>query len=82
MSERHEKMQAIPEGGYAYVIDRWYVRPPGSPWAASIENHDVTLHDDQTITVSPSILYVWTDSDTGEQKTYHGYLEHGQWRSV
>ena len=39
-----------------------------------LENHDVTEHEDGTITVSPSILI------TGEGGSWHGYLELGVWR--
>jgi hypothetical protein len=41
----------------------------------NLERHDVTVHDDKTITVSPSILV----TGGGE---WHGYLERGVWRSV
>lgn len=42
----------------------------------SLARHQVTEHDDGSITVSPSILV--TDS----QKTWHGFLERGIWREV
>lgn len=42
-----------------------------------LSQHEVTAHEDGTITVSPSILV--TD-DSGE--LWHGYLERGVWRSV
>lgn len=38
-----------------------------------LSTHDIVEHEDNTITVSPSILV------TGE-KQWHGYLEHGVWR--
>jgi len=38
--------------------------------------HTVVEHDDDTITVSPSILV--TQSNVG---TWHGYLERGVWRA-
>lgn len=41
-------------------------------------NHNVTQHDDGTITVSPSILV--NRGMTGA--TWHGYLERGVWRSA
>lgn len=38
--------------------------------------HSFAEHDDGTITVSPSILAVRPDGNG-----WHGYLEHGVWRS-
>lgn len=52
----------------------WYVRPPGCHMGSLI-NHEVTDHEDGTITVSPSILL-----DDGEHK-WHGFLEKGVWRA-
>lgn len=49
----------------------WMCRPPKGP-GGHLANHDVTEHEDGTITVSPSIL-------TAE---WHGYLEKGIWREV
>jgi len=39
----------------------------------TITTHRTTVHDDQTITVSPSLQF-----ETG--KRWHGYLEKGIWR--
>lgn len=38
-----------------------------------LANHNVTEHEDGTITVSPSIL-------VGGEGGWHGYLERGVWR--
>jgi hypothetical protein len=46
----------------------------------SLRNHQVTEHEDGTITVSESILIMGWD-DAGEVK-WHGYLERGVWRRV
>jgi len=48
---------------------------------ASFAKHDVTEHDDGTITVSPSILVSapWGPSQTVFE-FFHGYLERGIWR--
>jgi hypothetical protein len=78
--DRYKKMQAIPDGGWAYIGSEWYVRPPGCPVAASVANHDVTLHDDGTITVSPSILY--SIEGCNPPYNYHGWLVHGEWRAA
>jgi hypothetical protein len=42
-----------------------------------LDGHDVVEHDDGTITVSPSILI-----SNENEELWHGYLEHGIWRSV
>lgn len=62
----------------------------GEMWAGKTPNghiailgrHDVTEHDDGTITVSPSIL-VQTSRDRGVTmiELWHGFLERGVWRS-
>jgi hypothetical protein len=43
----------------------------------SLERHQITEHDDGTITASPSILH--TEPNVGQ---WHGYLERGVWREV
>lgn len=61
----------LAEGDYGRHPDLgWMARPPGCSMG-SLEDHQVTEHEDGTITVSPSIA--------GEG--YHGYLERGVWRS-
>jgi len=54
----------------------WYCKVPGC-LMGNLTGHEVTEHDDGTITVSPSILI-----NGGEKNQWHGYLEHGVWRSV
>lgn len=44
----------------------------------SLANHDITEHEDGTITVSPSILI----RDSKGNELWHGFLERGVWRSV
>lgn len=74
---RYNAIVAIPDSGWAKVGDTWYCKPPGSPVsAASLAGHQVTEHDDGTITVSPSILYRVPHYNY----EYHGYLEAGVWR--
>lgn len=48
----------LPSGQFGQVDSKW----------------TITVEDDETITVSPSIF----DSPDG----WHGYLEHGVWRQV
>lgn len=50
----------------------WVCRPPRGRIGA-LEQHQVTEHEDGTITVSPSIV---CDDD------WHGWLERGVWREV
>jgi len=53
---------------------------------ALLTRHTVTENEDGTITVSPSILCSAEGSiGTEEWKAkhyYHGFLEHGEWRSA
>lgn len=60
----------------------WECRPPDWPPSVggSLAKHEVTEHEDGTITVSPSILSrsTWR----GEPIEWHGYLERGVWREV
>lgn len=59
----------------------WYGRPPGQH-TGSFGGHEVIEHDDETITVSPSIL-LWDQDENGNKVTlWHGFLERGVWRSV
>lgn len=66
----------LPEGGYGK--DKrgvWHARPPGQHMGC-LKNHDVTEHEDGTITVSPSI-------EIGDnQSVWHGFLEKGIWREA
>lgn len=54
----------------------WYCCTPNGHYG-NLAGHEVTEHEDKTISVSPSILV--TD-DSGE--LWHGYLERGIWREV
>lgn len=44
----------------------------------SLEDHNVTEHEDGTITVIPSILI--TTKHKGKKVTVHGYLTKGVWK--
>lgn len=57
----------------------WKGRPPGQH-LGDFSLHDVTEHEDATITVSPSILVTGYQNDCKVE--WHGYLEHGVWRQV
>lgn len=52
----------------------WYARTPNGHHG-NLADHEVTEHDDGTITVHPSILV----SD-GSGELWHGYLTKGTWR--
>lgn len=69
-----EETRVFAEGDYGRIGGVWYARPPGSHMGC-LDNHEVTEHEDGTITVSPSILI-----DDG-RKPWHGYLERGVWRT-
>jgi hypothetical protein len=63
-----------------------YARHPNGDWfgitpdgqLAGLAKHDITEHEDGTITVSPSILVRGDERDV----PWHGYLERGVWREV
>lgn len=67
-------------GDYGRLRGRWMARPP-TGGVGDLSNHEVTEHEDGTITVAPSILITSTDGD-GEKEVWHGYLERGAWRSL
>ena len=61
-------------GEYAKTPDGvWYAETPNGH-GANLGNHEVTEHEDGTITVSPSILV------TAHDGSWHGFLERGVWR--
>lgn len=59
---------------------RWYCNTPNGH-LGNLGLHEVTEHEDGTITVSPSIL-VSTSRDGQKVEVWHGFLEHGVWREV
>lgn len=62
----------------------WMCRVPVSEHGLSgdLSAHEVTEHEDGTITVSPSILITMPDPDNpgANIEQWHGYLERGVWR--
>lgn len=64
---------AFAEGDFAYNPhdEQWYVRPPGAHLGC-LDGHEVTVHQDGSITVSPSI----------DGPGFHGFLERGVWRAL
>lgn len=76
ITEDHLMFEA---GEYGKYGDHWMGRPPNTIWSfvANLDAHEVTEHEDGTITVSPSILIKHYDGST-----WHGYLERGIWREI
>lgn len=65
------------------IIDTgdWYAYCPWPPEArlvANLSGHTVTVHEDDTITVSPSIAC----GDGAGGHRFHGFLERGIWRNA
>jgi hypothetical protein len=90
----HTTDDGIEPGDY-WKDDRghWYVAAPvprdenGFLLTCDVSTWNVTEHEDRTITVSPSIFwgaggYPNSPRDWAEKHTWHGFLEHGEWRSV
>ncbi len=59
----------------------WYACTPNGH-LGNLKGHEVTEHEDGTITVTPSILVVKPGTLNNAQKNlWHGFLEKGVWRS-
>lgn len=77
-------------GDYGRWEGEWYCRCPyptpdddyGPRMQGRLGQHDVTEHEDGTITVSPSILVQTTWGPDRTPHEWHGYLERGTWREV
>lgn len=78
-------------GDYGKDADgTWACRPPTKhfpglekqqhPLSGNLSGHQVTEHEDGTITVSPSILIQYTWGNPPISVEWHGYLERGVWR--
>lgn len=61
-------------GKWSLDSDTWYARTPCGTQVANLGAHQITEHDDGTITASPSILI------RGGEPNWHGFLERGVWR--
>ncbi len=90
-------LQTLNPGDYVHLIytgedgkphDYWLARTPNGEGAA-LGAHQITEHEDGTITVSPSIevyILVGPTPKSGERDTrpkkvlWHGFLERGIWR--
>ena len=80
VGQRVETFEALSTTPGAYMKDEpgeWWAHVPNSACAVGqLADHEVTEHEDGTITVAPSILMPARDGSPG----YHGYLERGVWR--
>lgn len=63
-------------GDYGQINGIWHACTPNGH-LANLSGHSVAEHEDGTITVSPSIRV-----SNQEGELWHGFLEHGTWRSV
>jgi hypothetical protein len=72
---------APPPGAYWREGEWWMCCTPNGR-IGSLANHQVTEHEDGTITVSPSILVYPRPrhGDPDERSGWHGFLERGVWR--
>lgn len=59
--------------------NRWVIVTPNGA-VGSLGKHNVTEHEDGTITVSPSILVYPHETNEGPHPGWHGFLERGVWR--
>jgi hypothetical protein len=64
----------------AWRAPYWIVKSPNGH-SGNLANHTITVHEDGTITASPSILISWQRDGVNEE-LWHGYLERGVWRTV
>lgn len=80
--KRHDfgKIVNLEMGEYGKDVDgNWWARVPAPGYSTGmLSDHQVTEHEDGTITVSPSILM----EGHGNKPAWHGYLERGVWHEV
>lgn len=78
----------VPDVDPDYVsLQGGYWRTQGGTWmcgvpapgfgVGNLTKHNITEHEDGTITVSPSILV-----ETGDGRRWHGFLVAGVWRAL
>ena len=82
VSSPHE----LKPGEYGLFKDGWHARTPNGH-VAWLRGHDVTEHEDGSITVSPSIGVTSSKMNpaTGKMtpyQVYHGYITDGVWRDA
>jgi hypothetical protein len=62
---------------YWKVKENWFIFIPGCG-TGSLKNHEVEEHEDNTISVTPSIML--KGHYNGTPTECHGYLTHGVWK--
>lgn len=87
-----KRVELVPqEGGFQRLQAGEYGRWADGTWYATTPNdegcnlgaHQVTEHEDGTITVSPSIEVYTPETPTRPRKSlWHGFLERGVWRDA
>lgn len=70
----------LPLGSYWRLDGQWYAITPNGH-LANISKHKITVDIDGTISVSPSIRVSSTHPVRGVVELWHGFLEHGVWRT-
>jgi hypothetical protein len=70
------------EGDYGCFDGKWWGFAPGGG-LASLDEHEVEEHEDDTITVNPSVVYdrPFLPGDR-EHRAWHGYIVRGEWRDT
>lgn len=66
--------------GKSPIDGTWICKTP-TGLGGILGRHEITEHEDRTITVSPSIL-VQQPQHASKTLEWHGYLERGVWREV
>lgn len=68
-------------GDYGRIAGTWHCCTPNGHMG-NLAQHEVTEHEDGTITVSPSILVTLRCTESHrDRELWHGYLERGVWRA-
>jgi hypothetical protein len=79
---RDVRLHEMEPGDYGFAVygpkdtGMWCCRAPNG-YGGNLSGHEITEHEDSTITVSPSILITRAVGDE-----WHGFLERGVWRAV
>jgi len=75
LSDGDQLPSAVQPGDYWKDSHGWWYAETPKGVRSRLGTHTVTMHEDGTITVSPSIL-----AEADGQCSWHGYLERGVWR--
>lgn len=78
--DHEDSLLPLLPGDYALWRGIWYAAAPNG-LQCSLAKHQIIEHEDGTITVSPSILVRGTVGVNPQKLEWHGFLEHGVWRT-